>query len=94
MYSNNIAGSADVGFSLEGGIGKCSVAHDMKAYACRIGVNGNPYTKNLYYKRINIIDSLTGLRLSSRGKGTDVNAYVEDSYISAVERTSCSFCYG
>ena len=94
MYKDNTVGSALTGFYFDGGIGKCSEGHGVKAFACGVGVTGNPSTRNLYYTNLNIIDCSTGVKLETSRKGTNINAYVEDSYIVAVDKTNCDFCYG
>ena len=64
------------------------------AYGCKVGVMGIANARKLYYKKLLIIDSSVGVALKIARKGRDLNAYVENSYISAIERPSCPNCYG
>ena len=94
IYNNDIVGSSSIGFELEEGIGSCSLAHGLYAYACNVGVTGNPSTRNLHYQDLHIIDCATALTLKTYRTGLDINAFVENSYFSILERSNCDYCYG
>ena len=77
------------------GDGHCAVGSGLTAYGCKVGVTGiAKNVRKLYYKKLLIIDSSVGVALKLARKGLNLNAYVEDSYISAIERSSCPHCYG
>ena len=41
-----------------------------------------------------IIDCSIGIQLLTSRTGTDISAFVDNSYISVLERKDCDFCYG
>lgn len=66
----------------------------MYASACNVGAEGNPSTRNLKYSNLHIVDCSIGLVLTSSRKGKDINAFVENSFFSALQRENCDYCYG
>ena len=90
-----MVGSAEIGHLLHEGDGYCAVGNELVAYSCGVGATGIAINaRKVYYKKLLIIDSAVGVALKLARKGRDLSAYVENSYISAIERSSCSDCYG
>ena len=98
---NNEAGSCKTGFLFNwptSGGGACASATNITAYTCGVGFIGNPPSTNLLnYSRFVMADNERALGLR-HGFGTlnhDNNtALFTNSWISALARPSCTYCYG
>ena len=95
IFEQNVAGSAQIGHLLHEGDGYCAVGNELIAYGCEVGAMGIANgARKLYYKKLLIIDSRVGVALKLARKGRDLNAFVQNSFISAIERPSCPDCFG
>lgn len=98
-FGNNTAGSCGLGFLLRGidTPDKCQGFSYLSAYACKIGQSANPmYTSELIYQHFILIDNVRGASLlfgDDDSKAEHIGR-LEYSFISALSRPSCSYCYG
>lgn len=99
-FANNEAGSCITGFLFNWANSRisCVSASNITAYNCETGFMGNPPSTNLLqYKFFTLADNQRSLVLK-HGFGSlnhDNNSVVlASSWISALARPSCSYCYG
>lgn len=98
-FGNNTAGSCGLGYLLKGidTSDKCQGFSYLRAYACRVGQSANPmYTSELIYQHFILVDNIRGASLNF-GDDEDKVEHIgrlEYSFISALSRPTCSYCYG
>ena len=94
-FANNTVGSAFVGYILNTNGAGCQLFSYAKAFGCGVGqISGSPGISKLILDQFIILDSKKALSPRFGGAGnTDNTAIVQNSYISAVSRPSCAYCY-
>lgn len=98
-FGNNTAGSCGLGYLLRGidAPDKCQGFSYLRAYACNVGQSANPmYTTELVYQHFILVDNARGasLRFGDDEDKVEHIGRLEYSFISALSRPSCSYCYG
>lgn len=99
VMANNTAGSCEVGFIFndiptDDG---CKAFSYIKAYGCEIGQICNPpSTSRLVFSKFMLADNQRAATLRFAGdlNSADNTAIVSDSFITAVSRPTCTYCYG
>ena len=92
----NVAGSCQVGFIFNSIGETCQGFSRIGAYGCTIGqISAPPSTKTLIFKKFILLDNKRGgtLKFGSVKNSLNNTAIFNDSYISALSRPSCSYCY-
>lgn len=96
-FANNTAGSCQIGLILNSCGQQCQEFSYAKAYACSIGqITGPPGIKEIYLNQFIMADngrSVT-LKLGASEGGRDHSAYLQNSYVTAISRPNCAYCYG
>lgn len=94
VFSNNLVGSANIGYFFQDINSLCIEGKDVVTYSCQVSAYGlSNHTLSLTYRNIYSIDSKLGLSLKFFYKGNDQTAYVEDSYFSVTELIrKCPIC--
>lgn len=95
--ANNTAGSCSVGFIFNDIQTTCKAFSYIKAYACKIGQISNPMdTTELNFDHFVLVDNERGatLRFSDTQDDALHVARLTNSYISALSRPTCTYCYG
>jgi hypothetical protein len=96
-FANNTIGSAFIGFIFNKISQDCQAFSYAKAYACSIGqIMGPPSSKQIILSHFVMADNGRGatLKMGASEGGNNHSAYFSNSYITAVSRPSCSYCYG
>jgi hypothetical protein len=97
--ANNTAGSCQVGFIFNNIESNdiCKAFSYIKAYACKIGQISNPMdTSQLNFEHFILADNQRGATLKFGDSQDDVEhiALFSYSYITAISRPTCTYCYG
>ena len=92
-FVNNTVGSTPIGFIFTKVSSSCQVADGVRAYATQIGqISSSGGTSVLRLRNFIIADSAraTTLRFGIGGRHQrDLTAYFDDSFITAISRSSC-----
>lgn len=96
-FANNTAGATKIGFILNTNGQSCQTFSYAKAFGTQIGqICGSPGILTVKFSHFIMIDNGRGvtLKLGASEGGHDHTAYLYNSYIGAVSRSSCAECYG
>jgi hypothetical protein len=95
-FVSNTAGSCAVGFAFNAGTESCLSAQLITAYNCKIGFIANPPSTNIIkYSQFVLADNGRAMGLRNGFSASDDNtALLTNSWISAIARPSCDYCYG
>jgi len=97
-FIDNTAGSARIGVMLNVVPGACIGGERIRAYSCDIGYLASPPgPREIYYTDFMLADNQRsmGLRNGHASYGHDnCTATFKNSWISAISRPTCDYCYG
>jgi hypothetical protein len=95
--ANNTAGSCDIGNIINTNGAQCQAFSYAKAFACNIGqICGSPGISEIRLDHFIMADNVRGITLkhgASEG-GSDHTASLFNSYVTAISRPTCDYCYG
>lgn len=94
-FIDNVAGSANIGFLLNGP-GDCVGGESLRAYGSLIGIVTNPNANSFVWNDLILADCGRAIGLRFGGNDANLNNSMvwKNSYITAVSRPNCSYCYG
>jgi len=97
-YQKNTVGSATIGFILQkADLSSCQSFSYAYAYACSIGqINGPGGKKSLNFSNFVMADNGRGITMKLGASEGSYNhtGFLYNSYITAVSRPNCAYCYG
>lgn len=94
-FINNVAGSSHIGFLLSGPM-QCAGGEGLRAYGNRVGIITNPAALSFVWNDLILADNgrSIGLRFGGFDNNNNNSMIWKNSYITAVSRPNCSYCYG
>lgn len=96
-FPNNTAGTTlEAGFLLIRTTSDVCLGYSgVRAYAAKVGqVSSPPETVQLQITNSIVADSIRGMSLRFGMPGTELTAFLSDSYFTAISRPNCTVCYG
>jgi hypothetical protein len=94
-FIDNTAGSCSIGFMLNVNPGDCLGGEKFNAYSNGIGFLAHPPgPKTIQYQGLMLADNGRGLGLRHGHEGDNNTGILKDSWISALARPNCNYCYG